>query len=1142
MIASFNYILVEKEKVLEASIAENQEDFYDGRKSSRIADREGDGYKSRRIRQLSPDREGKAYAEVMKERNLEQEEAEIARKLRDQSRRQETDVASTSAGLSRKRRWDMPTPDTSGTSEWDEPEQIKSNRRISRWDAPTPIAGSSTVTSETPRRSSKSRWDETPVALNDGSATPLRGDSSGAFGFSTGPDNFFPKQINLGPDQAGAERWERELDVRNRPFLDEELDAILPESGYAILAPPVNYVPIRTPARKLMATPDISGASTNSFYFQQDTIATTLQPVDADLPAVKTEDYQYFSKLFESKPDNELTLEEARERKVMKLLLKIKAGTPAQRRQAMRQITEKAREFGPEALFGQLLPLLMSPALEDQERHLLVKVIDRVLYGLEDMVRPWVHKILVVVEPLLIEEDWVTRQEGREIIANLSKAAGLATMVATLRPDLEHTDEYVRNTTARALAVVAQALGVPALLPFLRAVCRSKRSWHARHTGIKVIQQIAILLGCGILPHLPALVECISPGLEDEQPKVRTIGALAIAALAEASAPHGIEAFDPVLRTLWRGIREHRGKALAALLKAVGQLVPLMDETYANSYAKDLLSVLIRHFQSPDDEMKRIVLKVLKQCASTPGVQPSLLRTEVLPEFSRHLWVRRMALDRRNARQLVETTVEVAVKVGLNDVLGRLLPTLKDDSEPFRKLAVETVGLLLNRLGAADVDVRAEEHLLDGMIFAFQEQQTTEDASTIMQSFSSVLEALGPTRIRPYLTQLASMVLWRLGNRSAKIRQLAAELVGCLSGSMAAAQEDTLLAKLGLVLYENLGEEYPDVLAAILGALKSIVSVIGMTRINPPIKDLLPRLTPILRNRQEKVQENCIELVGRIADRASEAVSAREWMRICFELLDILRAPKKSVRRAAINAFGYIAKAIGPQDVLAALLNNLRVQERQNRVCTTIAIAIVAESCGPFTVLPALMNEYRVPELNVQNGVLKSLAFLFEYIGELGKDYVFAVTPLLEDALTDRDQVHRQTAATVIKHMALGVSGFGCEEALLHLLNHLLPNSFDASPHLINALIEAMEALRVSLGPATLSLYLIQGLFHPARRVREIYWRLWNNLYLSSTDALIPVYPRIEDGSPALMPGSLPDQANPPANHVYTRHILDITI
>merc|ERR1712193_261456 len=114
--------------------------------------------------------------------------------------------------------------------------------------------------------------------------------------------------------------------------------------------------------------------------------------------------------------------------------------------------------------------------------------------------------------------------------------------------------------------------------------------------------------------------------------------------------------------------------------------------------------------------------------------------------------------------------------------------------------------------------------------------------------------------------------------------------------------------------------------------------------------------------------------------------------------MGMLRAPKKAIRRATVNTFGYIAKAIGPQDVLVALLNNLKVQERQNRVCTTVAIAIVAETCFPFTILPALMNEYKVPEVNVQNGVLKSLSFMFEYIGEMGRDYVYAVVTLLEDA------------------------------------------------------------------------------------------------------------------------------------------------
>lgn len=181
----------------------------------------------------------------------------------------------------------------------------------------------------------------------------------------------------------------------------------------------------------------------------------------------------------------------------------------------------------------------------------------------------------MVIEPLLIDEDYYARVEGREIISNLAKAAGLATMISTMRPDIDNMDEYVRNTTARlapptlplsrscsnlsfslrAFAVVASALGIPSLLPFLKAVCRSKKSWQARHTGIKIVQQIAILMGCAVLPHLKSLVEIIENGLVDEQQKVRTITALALAALAEAATPYGIEAFDSVLVRLWKGIR-----------------------------------------------------------------------------------------------------------------------------------------------------------------------------------------------------------------------------------------------------------------------------------------------------------------------------------------------------------------------------------------------------------------------------------------------------------------------------------------------------------------------------------------------------------------------------------------------------------
>ncbi|KAJ8583170.1 hypothetical protein M405DRAFT_698789, partial [Rhizopogon salebrosus TDB-379] len=62
--------------------------------------------------------------------------------------------------------------------------------------------------------------------------------------------------------------------------------------------------------------------------------------------------------------------------------------------------------------------------------------------------------------------------------------------------DLHHPNEYIRNTTTRTPSIVAPALGIPSLLPFLKAICRSKRSWQARHTGIWIVQQIAIMIGC----------------------------------------------------------------------------------------------------------------------------------------------------------------------------------------------------------------------------------------------------------------------------------------------------------------------------------------------------------------------------------------------------------------------------------------------------------------------------------------------------------------------------------------------------------------------------------------------------------------------------------------------------------------------
>ncbi|KAI3520711.1 hypothetical protein L1887_10161 [Cichorium endivia] len=234
--------------------------------------------------------------------------------------------------------------------------------------------------------------------------------------------------------------------------------------------------------------------------------------------------------------------------------------------------------------------------------------------------------------------------------------------------------------------------------------------------------------------------------------------------------------------------------------------------------------------------------------------------------------------------------------------------------------------------GASDIDARLEELLIDGILYAYQEE-TSDDANVMLNGFGAVVNVLGQ-QVKPYLPQICGTIKWRLNNKSTKVRQQAADLISRIAIVMKQCQEEQVMGiSDNRERYRNEENDHPN-------------------------KRLTPAFNPYLEKPTKKVQENCIDLVGRIADCGAEYVSTREWMRTCFELLEMLKAHKEGIRRATVNTFGYIAKAIVPQEVLATLLNNLKVQERKNRGCTTVAIAIVAETCLHLRFYPV---DERVP-------------------------------------------------------------------------------------------------------------------------------------------------------------------------------------
>ena len=73
--------------------------------------------------------------------------------------------------------------------------------------------------------------------------------------------------------------------------------------------------------------------------------------------------------------------------------------------------------------------------------------------------------------------------------------------------------------------------------------------------------------------------------------------------------------------------------------------------------------------------------------------------------------------------------------------------------------------------------------------------------SNMLTPYSGTIVNSLQTRCKPYLPQITSTILWRLNNKSATVRQQAADLISRIAMVMKQCSEDALMGKLGVVLY-----------------------------------------------------------------------------------------------------------------------------------------------------------------------------------------------------------------------------------------------------------------------------------------------------------------------------------------------------
>lgn len=753
-----------------------------------------------------------------------------------------------------------------------------------------------------------------------------------------------------------------------------------------------------------------------------------------------------------------------------------------------------------------------------------------------------VKLIMQNIVPLLKDEDSYVRSESMLVVTNLIRQVGLVTMISKYRGELsggngallEGNSSKDDQTVCIVFGLVGKTLGVNALMPLLRSLCYSQKVKNGqdgddnddyitmRIMGLKIIKELCLHVGNGILPHLGHIVGFLHENLQYNL----LLCVQAIGLAAKVCSPYGFQQLEQLLEPLTKYIIPSNNNSngpplriVAACMRTIGEIVPAMDDQFKSYYCSQLVKCCMKYINSSthDENMRRAILITIIVITENYRIDPK--NKSLVELFGQVYWLRRLAMDRQLRPLVVRAYIGLS-KYDLGRVIERVVLSMKDESEPFRLMSLDVLKPVLETNGSFDLQAREIERILDGIVFIIQ-QSTLDDKLInlkMINKVTNIVTCLGG-RVKNHIMALVSALLYRLQNKDPIIREQAADIIyGIVPILQSCGQEETNV-KLCSILYESLGEVYPDVLGSILRAIHQVINVLPAEKLNPPLGQILSTLTPILKNRHDKVQEETIKLIGDLTlKHGAKLVPHREWLRVSFELLEMLKSYRKSIRREANDTFGKIAQVVGPFDLLSVLLNNLKMQDRQLRVCTSVAIGIVGNSCGQFTILPALMNEYQTIDKNVQNGVLKSLAFVFEYSTGCQMEYIYGCNDLITYALSDRDLVHRQISAQVAYHMSLAsLTGTGnAKDVLASLLDFVWPNIFETSPHVIGQVLQTIRSLSLALGSGHVLGYLWQGLFHQARKVRDVYWNLWNQLYIDSQPALVAFMPRIDSLGPEM--------------------------
>ncbi|KAL0234535.1 hypothetical protein PCE1_001571 [Barthelona sp. PCE] len=901
---------------------------------------------------------------------------------------------------------------------------------------------------------------------------------------------------------------------KNQTFTDEQLDLMLPgeSEGWAIVEAPEDYVRCPPDLEKQLELVRVHEmANAQAEIVSPDNIELGLK--DEMLPRLTSNDLLLFEELFAHKTTEGLSFDEVNHLKVLKLIIQLKNGNNKLRKKATHYILANIKTLTIDRVLEETIKCMSSGLLLPDERHALLKFL-RVILPIEPSITTlFLRRFLLVIRGMFNEMETIIQSEAEQLVVLITRISTVDNVISAMAPDFSTTDRFTR--TATAALITHAAIDIPnTLFRLIDSLAGTTERMHKLQAVaiLKCVTKAQIDIRGWIHLISQVFVVLLKEHAALDKPQNEfVVNALIDTLRAAKLGPSFKRSVDPLLSVLFEMAKDNNSCILPASL-----LNSAVSDDSRSSMARTtmLLTTIQPRLRYPDRRLISGVCESIRVLLH-PNLDNGFVNA-IYNDFCQGVVQTKILKLSVIRQEVLSTFLEFERILIPKQLLHKLYFYLRNQNESIRIFILE----IFSQLRIIDfAQIKTSWKILSSLIICLKIPLEVGDENDQRYSMYAArrLIKLIPNLIKKvkhflgdFIVDIFKTVKAYLQSDFEGFRCIASALIGSLAPFLSV----NVCQSFSIILYETLRQEQSALaLSGHLEAISTLCDAFTPLKLKPSVSEFIPRLTPIFQNSDAAVSYNLVVLVGKIAKYAKGQAYEKEWKRILFRLVELFRSFDYKIRRATVSAVDSIARVLPVSGIVPPLVKNLKVSERSSRVSTTVVLGLLGliTPGAAEIIIVLLLQTYKEPNLNVQNGVLKAIHFLSEYMSHLFAPYIVNISELLCDALSERDAVHRQTALTIVKHtyahystsLNVGDAKVDNRLFLLHLFNYIWPHMLEYSPHVINACALAIESSIPLLGGAFNQV--LGGLFHPAKKVR-LRTQRFTNLGLMTQPAAVSLH------------------------------------